>query len=56
MKESALFSGMRTYLGKVRTLRNESRTRRLLGSLPLSVQKDIGWLNCCDDRFRGNFR
>ncbi|MGN6144528.1 MAG: hypothetical protein ACTHOP_13155 [Mesorhizobium sp.] len=56
MKESALFSGMRTYLGKVRTLRNESRTRRLLGNLPLSVQKDIGWPDRDDDRFHRNFR
>jgi len=51
MREIALFNGMRHYAGKIRTLRNESRTRRLLGSLPLSVQKDIGWPDECDERF-----
>jgi len=56
MREIALFSGMKTYIGKVRTLRNESRTRRLLGNLPLSVQKDIGWPDRYDERFRRDFR
>jgi hypothetical protein len=31
------------YLGKIRTLRNEARTSRLIASLPKSIQKDIGW-------------
>jgi hypothetical protein len=31
------------YLGKIRTLRNEARTTRLIASLPRSIQKDIGW-------------
>ena len=50
MNEVALFSGMKRYIGKIRTLRNESRTRRLLGNLPLSVQKDIGWPDSYDER------
>lgn len=51
MREIALFTGMRNYMGKIRTLRDESRTRRLLGALPLSVQKDIGWPDEYDERF-----
>jgi hypothetical protein len=31
------------YLGKIRTLRDEARTTRLIASLPRSIQKDIGW-------------
>lgn len=56
MREIALFNGMRRYVGKIRTLRNESRTRRLLGNLPLSVQKDIGWPDRHDGRFGRDFR
>lgn len=51
MNEIALFSGMRRYIGKIRTLRDESRTRRLLGRLPPSVQKDIGWPDQPGERF-----
>lgn len=51
MREIALFTGMRNYMGKIRTLRNESRTRRLLGTLPPSVQKDIGWPEDRYERF-----
>lgn len=50
MREIPLLSGMRTYMGKLRTLRNESRTRRLLGSLPSSIRKDIGWPDCYDQQ------
>jgi hypothetical protein len=31
------------YAGKIRTLRNDIRTRRLLNSLPAQTRRDIGW-------------
>ena len=31
------------YVGKVRTMRNEIRTQRLMNSLPADIRKDIGW-------------
>lgn len=34
---------IRRYTGKARTLRNESRTERLLNSLPQQLRADIGW-------------
>ena len=44
MTRFAMFSTVRRYVGKMRTLRNEIRTERLLNSLPHEVQADIGWL------------
>jgi hypothetical protein len=34
---------MKHYVGKVRTLRNEIRTERMLDALPPEVRADIGW-------------
>ena len=34
---------LRHYVGKVRTMRNEIRSERLLNSLPTNIRKDIGW-------------
>jgi hypothetical protein len=31
------------YLGKIKTLRDEVRTTRMIAALPRSIQKDIGW-------------
>ena len=33
----------RQYAGKLKTMRNEARTVRLLDSLPADLRKDIGW-------------
>jgi hypothetical protein len=38
----------RQYAGKLKTMRNEARTMRLLDSLPADMRKDIGW----PDRYR----
>lgn len=40
---------IRSYVGKVQTLRNQVRTERFLNSLPNDIRKDIGW----PDRFGG---
>ena len=34
---------IRQYAGKAQTLRNQTRTERLLNSLPAHLRKDIGW-------------
>ena len=33
----------RQYAGKLKTMRDEARTVRLLDSLPVDLRKDIGW-------------
>lgn len=38
----------RQYVGKLKTMRDEARTRRMLDSLPAEMRKDIGW----PDRYR----
>ena len=43
MSSSSLFSSMKHYVGKVRTMRNEIRTERFLNSLPHDIRQDIGW-------------
>lgn len=43
MTRSTVLRTMRHYLGKVRTLRNEIRTERMLNSLPAHLRTDIGW-------------
>ncbi len=43
MTQFTILHTMKRYIGKVRTLRNEIRTERLLNSLPIEVQADIGW-------------
>lgn len=40
---SVLFGAFGQYVGKLRTMRNEIRTRRALDSLPAELRKDIGW-------------
>ena len=34
---------IRRYAGRVRTMRNEIRTERMLDQLPFDIRKDIGW-------------
>lgn len=43
MTQFPLLRRVRRYLGKIRTLRNEMRTERLLNSLSCEVRNDIGW-------------
>ena len=43
MNRFAVFTLLRSYAGKVRTIRNEIRTKRLLNSLPPHLRADIGW-------------
>ena len=37
------FGTFRQYAGKLKTMRDEVRTRRFLDSLPNDIRKDIGW-------------
>ncbi|OJU51265.1 MAG: hypothetical protein BGO03_02465 [Mesorhizobium sp. 61-13] len=43
MNTPSIFNTMKHYVGKVRTIRNEIRTVRLLNSLPPEIRADIGW-------------
>ena len=38
-----LFRTISRYAGKIRTLRDDIRTKRLLNSLPAQTRRDIGW-------------
>lgn len=50
-----ILNGVQHYVGKVRTMRNEIRTRRFLNALPADIRKDIGWPDLyADDRTRGH--
>jgi hypothetical protein len=40
---STLLGTFRQYAGKLKTMRDEVRTRRMLDSLPADLRKDIGW-------------
>jgi len=43
MTRFAIVSSVQRYVGKIRTLRNEIRTERLLNSLSPDIRADIGW-------------
>ncbi|HHZ09015.1 MAG TPA: hypothetical protein GX405_09595 [Rhizobiales bacterium] len=43
MNPFAPFEVARSYLGKIRTLRDDIRTERQIRALPPSIRKDIGW-------------
>jgi hypothetical protein len=43
MNRFAVFSMLRAYAGKVRTIRNEIRTERFMNRLPPHLRADIGW-------------
>lgn len=50
-----ILNGVQHYVGKVRTMRNEIRTRRFLNALPADIRKDIGWPDLyTDGRIRGH--
>ena len=40
---SGLIGAFRQYAGKLKTMRDEIRTRRMLDALPAELRKDIGW-------------
>jgi hypothetical protein len=40
---STFLGTFRQYAGKLKTMRDEVRTRRMLDSLPADLRKDIGW-------------
>jgi hypothetical protein len=40
---SGFLGTFRQYAGKLKTMRDEARTVRLLDSLPAEMRKDIGW-------------
>lgn len=51
---SGFIGTFRQYVGKLKTIRDEVRTQRMLDSLPAELRKDIGW----PDRYhelRGRF-
>jgi hypothetical protein len=43
MNGFTILRSVQHYVGKIRTMRNEIRTRRFLDGLPQSIRKDIGW-------------
>jgi hypothetical protein len=43
MSRFTMIAAMQHYAGKVRTIRNEIRTERLLNSLSPQIRADIGW-------------
>jgi hypothetical protein len=43
MPRFALVAAMQRYAGKIRTIRNEIRTERLLNGLSPQMRADIGW-------------
>ena len=40
---TGIFRSVRDYAGRVRAVRAQLRTERLLNELPASMRKDIGW-------------
>jgi uncharacterized protein YjiS (DUF1127 family) len=46
----SLFRTIARYAGKIRTLRDDMRTRRLLNSLSDQTRRDIGWPDQFSDR------
>ena len=43
MNAFAPVAAARHYFARLRALRNELRTERLIGELPRHIRKDIGW-------------
>lgn len=43
MNRIAIIDSLHRYVGKIRTIRNEIRTERLLNSLSADIRADIGW-------------
>jgi len=54
MNGFTILRGMRHYVGKIRTVRNEIRTQRFLNTVPADIRKDIGWPDLYDGRIREN--
>ena len=49
---SGFLGTFRQYAGKLKTMRDEIRTRRMLDALPADMRKDIGW----PDRYHSELR
>ena len=47
---SSLFKTIRRYAGKIQTMRDDMRTKRVMNALPASIRKDIGWPDLYSDR------
>ena len=45
----SVFSALSNLTAELRLAREEARTRRIVNSLPIEIQKDIGW----PDMFEG---
>ena len=43
MPRFAIVTAMQHYAGKIRTIRNEIRTERVLNNLSPQIRADIGW-------------
>ena len=43
MSRFSLIAAVRHYTGKIRTIRNEIRTERMLSTLSPQMRADIGW-------------
>ena len=50
MQVFAPFRSVRRYMGKIKTIRDEIRTERLMNSLPEELRRDIGWPERLPDR------
>jgi hypothetical protein len=49
----SLFRALRRYAGKIQTMRDDMRTKRVMNGLPESIRKDIGWPDLYTDRRAG---
>jgi hypothetical protein len=55
MNGFSILHSMKRYVGKIRTMRNEIRTERVLNALPSDIRRDIGWPDIyAGRRFRDN--
>jgi hypothetical protein len=46
----SLFRALRRYAGKIQTMRDDMRTKRVLNSLSAQTRRDIGWPDQFTDR------
>ena len=52
-KEMSVYSALSNITAEWRSAREEARTRRNVGSLPLEIQKDLGWRDSPSNRHAG---
>ena len=51
---SSLLKTIRHYAGRIQTMRDDMRTKRIMNALPASIRKDIGWPDQFADRSFGH--